>query len=143
MGYQESVPSTMKTFLVTTLVCFLFQSLTGVVHAAGNGTLPNATFDDISSSWFITVPETWNYTTILDLTNRVHAVDDPNALLANLPFPHTTPPDVYINGTWSGYATNSLNYALLERLLNDTAVSYSEDNWVLPVVCEWPISAYC
>lgn len=40
---------------------------------------------------------------------------------------------VYINGTYSGYATNALNYEF-----NGTA--YSDDVWTLPVTCVWPIS---
>jgi hypothetical protein len=129
----------MKTLTLTALVLPFIQS--GVVSAAGNETLPIATFDEKTLSWSVTVPETWNFSTILNATKRAHAVDDPAALLSasNLPFPHEQPPDVFVNGTWSGYATNALNYAML-RELNASVAPYSDENWVLPVVCEWPIS---
>jgi hypothetical protein len=120
-----------------TITLFLIQTFLGLVEAAGNQSLPAANFN--GSAWFVTVPETWNFSTILDATGR--AAIDPDTLPFPYPGFNPKPPPVFVNGTWSGYATNAQNYGFL-RALNASIDPYSDETWVLPVVCEWPISTF-
>lgn len=122
---------------------------------ATNTTLPQAIFDDDSKAWFVTVPGVWNFTTILEATGNASFVREPEESLnrLSLPFPGFNVtnstyfdgsdtrylPLVYVNDTWSAYATNALSYALQQNL-NTSIAPYSDETWKIPVTCEWPIS---
>jgi hypothetical protein len=124
------------------VACLLlsFQILTGLARA-DNTTLPIANYNSDNRTWLVTVPEKWNFATILNVTGRQWITDDPAGLVDNLsyPFPGFTQKRVYVNGSYSGYATNAINYAL-QQALNTSVAPYSEQTWKLPVVCEWPVS---
>lgn len=129
----------------------------GAVLAEKNAkvTLPQATFNSDNKTWQVTVPEVWNFTTILEATGNGSIVTDPEGTLDNyeLPYPGfaVTPstfldgsssrytPLVYVNGTYSRYATNAVNYGL-QQDLNTSVAAYTDEAWVIPVTCEWPIS---
>jgi hypothetical protein len=112
-----------------------FSAFGGTTDAAGNHTLPVATYN--GSAWFVTVPEIWNFSTILNVTGRSSTID-PNTLPVPYPGFDPQPPPVYVNGSWSGYATNAESYGYLYAR-NASIAPYSDETWVLPVVCEWPI----
>lgn len=114
-----------------------------------NPHLPSAAYNYDLGYWNVTVPADWNFTTILEVTNLSLAISNWSivqnysyALFDTLPVPFPgidVNPAVYVNGTYSTYATNALNYAL-QQDLNTSFTPYSDENWALPVVCEWPIS---
>jgi hypothetical protein len=116
-------------------VLFLFSVFVGTIEAAGNQTLPYATYN--GSAWFVTAPEVWNFSTILNVTGRSTTID-PNTIYVPYPGFDPQPPPVFVNGSWSGYATNAQNYNYLHAV-NASVAPYSDETWVLPVVCEWPI----
>jgi uncharacterized membrane protein YhaH (DUF805 family) len=110
---------------------------------ADNSTqLPIATYLESNNSWLITAPSEWNFATILKATNQSYVLNNTKtAFLDNVTLPDD-PPSIYVNGTFSLYASNAINYALQQDFqkayYNHTR--YSDQNWALPVVCEWPIS---
>ena len=134
-------------FLLNLLICHSNAANTTAktsVSATTQPVLPQATYVSANSSWLVTVPAEWNYTTILNATTRSYAVNNfSTSFLGNTssPVPDSDQPrpNVYVNGTFSVYATNSINYAL-QQDYNTTTGPYSDDAWALPVVCEWPIS---
>lgn len=111
--------------------------------------LASAVYTSSPALWNVTVPAEWNFTTILQVTNLSQVISNWSivqnysyALLDTLPNPFPgvdATPAVYVNGTYSTYATNALNYAL-QQDLNTSLTPYSDENWAIPVVCEWPIS---
>lgn len=129
-------------------------SLANAQNASG-AVLPQAVYDSIDSIWSVTVPASWNFTTILEAIGNASVISDPDTTFSTLelPFPgfNTTAstyydgvhsrwlPLVYVNGTMSSYATNAVNYGL-QRYLTSSAIEYSDESWTLPVTCEWPIS---
>lgn len=87
------------------------------------------------------MPAEWNYTTILDATNFFNLSE--NDIGDEPPFPgFYLDAWVYVNGTYSGYATNALSYFMqnIFQNLSTTSTTYSDERWTLPVTCEWPIS---
>jgi hypothetical protein len=117
-------------FAILVRICLLLRTV-----RANDQSLPIATFNSDNSSWLVTVPAVWNFTTILDVTGRSQAVDIYNL---TAPYPDLQP-SVYVNGTYSTYATNALNYAVV-AVQNTSTTPYSDEDWTLPVICEWPIS---
>jgi hypothetical protein len=123
---------THNRFSIATLL-WLCLPLRGILGAE-NQTLPTSFFNNDNSSWLVTVPPVWNFTTILEATN------DFNVTNFTTPYPAAGVPYlVYVNGTYSGYASNALSYSLQQEF-NTSTVTYSDQTWTLPVVCEWPIS---
>ena len=142
----------MDSRALTRCLTLLFTSAAIAVAANStqNHTLPYATYvGGGNNTWLVTVPAEWNYTTILYATNRSFAVNNySSAFLDSAASPNVaspngsatwSPPDVYVNGTFSLYATNSFNYAL-QQDYNTSTTPYSDEAWALPVVCEWPVS---
>ena len=118
----------------------LFLSAAAAAQNASDSSLPLATYIASNNSWEIIVPEVWNFTTILDVTGLSSIVQNYNT--GNLSFP-IDPPAIYVNGTYSAYASNAFNYAA-QQDYNSSDFAYSDENWAFPVVCEWPISGmYC
>ncbi|KAF2395792.1 hypothetical protein EJ06DRAFT_585738 [Trichodelitschia bisporula] len=117
--------------------------IAGPALAQNTTLLPTGTFLASNNSWMVTAPAVWNFATILNATNRADAVTSPLKYLdahstENQPYPAPVP-YVYVNGSFSSYATNALNYAAL-RATNVSGVKNLDEAWALPVVCEWPIS---
>jgi hypothetical protein len=137
------------------LLCVCTFSLALAQKDGKNDILPQATFNSDNKTWNVIVPEVWNYTTILSATGNASMITDPSGTLDNLtlPFPGFTytastfddgissrwAPLIYVNGTYSRYATNAVNYGM-QADLNTSVAAYSDETWTLPVTCEWPIS---
>lgn len=144
----------MKAVLFYTSFVASLGSLAGA-QSASNSSLPQAAFDNETKTWLIIVPAVWDFTTILEATGNASTVTDPEGTLGRLelPFPGFDVtastffdgvnsrylPLVYVNGTFSRYATNAVNYGL-QQDLNTSVAAYSDETWTLPVTCEWPIS---
>jgi hypothetical protein len=132
--------------------------LSGLAHAQKDAKLPQATFNNDNKTWSVVVPAVWNFTTILEAIGNGTIVTDPEGTVDNLVLPYPGfsitqstyidnsdsslsryTPLVYVNGTFSRYATNAVNYGL-QKDLNTSVAAYSDETWTLPVTCEWPIS---
>jgi hypothetical protein len=109
--------------------------------------LPASFFNRDNSTWLVTVPPEWNFATILEAANHFNLPYQATNVdgvynLTNLTQPYPSagvPYTVYVNGTYSAYASNALSYGLQEEF-NSSKFPYSDQTWKLPVVCEWPIS---
>lgn len=140
--------SFLQLFPITASQSTLSLSKTTATSTTKNP-LPSAVYTASPALWNVTVPAEWDFSTILEITNLSIAISNWSiiqnysyALLDTLPNPFPgidVVPAVYVNGSYSTYATNALNYAL-QQDLNTSFDAYSDENWAIPVVCEWPIS---
>ncbi|KIW06046.1 uncharacterized protein PV09_03222 [Verruconis gallopava] len=142
----------MKTHSLPCVLLFSLQHLFRNVFALN---LTRATYNNDNKTWSVTVPAQWDYTTILEATGNGTIIDKPGDFLEtySLPYPGFVntestvlngsssryAPLIYVNGTFSTYATNAVNYGL-QRDLNTSVAPYSDEDWTIPVTCELPIS---